>query len=60
MSIKQGKAILRSALDEDLIMELKITALKTKVNPNVIVDTALRLYLSNPEHLESGHKKGSE
>lgn len=60
MSIKQGKAILRSALDEDLIMQLKIAALQTRVNPNVIVDAALRMYLSSPEHLEPRHKEDSE
>lgn len=53
MSIKQGKAILRAALDEDLIMQLKIAALKTLVNPNMIVDAALRFYLSDACHLES-------
>lgn len=46
MVIKKGKSILRAALDDDLIIEVKIAAIKAKVNPNKIVEIALRNYLN--------------
>lgn len=59
MVIKKGKSIFRAALDDDLIIEVKIAALRAKVNPNKIVEIALRNYLNAPDRLESHLKKGS-
>ena len=47
MPVQKGKSILRVALDEALIMELKLAALKTKVSPRDIVAAALRSHLFN-------------
>lgn len=45
MPVKKGKAVLRISLDEDLIVQLKITAIQAKSSPASIVDAALRQYL---------------
>ena len=52
MPLKKGKCVLRASLDESLILELKIAAVKAKVQPNLIVDAALRLYLGDAANLK--------
>ena len=52
MPVQKGKAIFRASLDEDLIVEVKIAAVKAKVQPNAIVDAALRMYLGDAANLE--------
>lgn len=52
MPVKEGKAILRVSLDEELIKQLKIAAIEAGVEPHVIVDEALRNFLSSKQHLE--------
>lgn len=56
MTVKIGKAILRAALEEELIINLKIAAAKAKVTPNAVVDAALRLFLEDEKNLERIHK----
>lgn len=53
MPPKEGRVVLRASLDESLIIELKVAAVKGKVQPNAIVEAALKLYLSDPANLEA-------
>lgn len=52
MPVKKGKAVLRSSLDEELIVQLKIAAIRARVHPNKIVAAALHLYLSDSKYQE--------
>ena len=53
MPVREGKAVLRASLDEDLLIQLKIAAVRARVQPNNIVDAALRLFLSDKANLET-------
>ena len=53
MPVREGKAVLRASLDEDLLIQLKIAAVRALVQPNNIVDAALRLFLSDKANLET-------
>ena len=52
MPPKKGKAILRVALDEDLIRQLKIAAIDAHSYPAALVDAALRMYLGDAANLK--------
>lgn len=61
MPVKEGKAVLRVSLDEKLIEQLKIAAVKVKLNPHTIVEAALRSFLSEDDNLSTlKHSKESE
>ena len=53
MPVQKGKAVLRASLDEALIIDLKIAAVKAHIQPNAIVEAALKLFLSDAANLEA-------
>ncbi|MGL4618716.1 MAG: hypothetical protein ACRCZS_06605 [Chroococcidiopsis sp.] len=57
MVVKTGKLIFRAALDEEIITEVKVAAAKLGVNPNAIVDAALRKFLSDEQNFEALKKR---
>lgn len=54
MPVKSGNEVLRVSLSKDLIKRLKKRAIDRGVQPNKLVDQALRVFLGDESEAENG------